>query len=393
MAFGSDEISELLAPLGFTTVGSSSEVVRISLPTNRPDIRRTSHGVADLIEEIARAYGYSKLPRRSPSWPSPGRPSDAQRQRTTLRNVLCGLGASEAWTTSLVAPGDLALLGRDEPEIVVTNPLTNDESRLRRSLLPGLIRSVGYNAERRQDDIAFFEIGNVFVHPEAGSGDRSARAGSAGGGQTALPVEPEHCTVVFARPNDDAAVAVAALSVAFEALGLRGFELDQTVTPAGFHPTRSAAVLDSTTHEVLGAVGEVDPSLVDVLAPGAGGRRVGALELDLSAMRDERLAHRKDAAAQLPSRFPSSDVDLAFVVADDVTAATLVHAICGAAGPLLEEGRLFDVYRGTGVAEGSRSLAVRIRLCADDRTLSDQELATARDAMISAAEHLGAVLR
>jgi phenylalanyl-tRNA synthetase beta chain len=95
----------------------------------------------------------------------------------------------------------------------------------------------------------------------------------------------------------------------------------------------------------------------------------------------------------LPSRFPSSDVDLAFSLTDSVPAAVLLHAFRDAVGGLAEEVRLFDVYRGPGVAEGCRSLAVRIRLCAEDRTLSDEEISSARTGMISAAEALGATLR
>jgi phenylalanyl-tRNA synthetase beta chain len=209
----------------------------------------------------------------------------------------------------------------------------------------------------------------------------------------ALPIEPELLSCVLGREGDDATVAVAVLEALAEALGLAGLRLDQSTVPAGLHPTRSATVLDRASGAVLGAVGEVDPGLVAALAPGAAGRRIAWLELELRAVLDEERATRRDAVAKLPSRFPSSDVDLALVLADEVPADLLLEAVATGAGELLEELRLFDVYRGPGLPVQSRSLAVRARLCAEDRTLSDAELAEARLAMIGAAEVIGATLR
>ena len=390
--FSVEEVAGLLAPLGFSATPTSDGLL-VQIPTNRPDVRSGSHGVADLIEEVARTYGYSRLPRRYPSWSSPGRPNPSERRRQAVREVLCGLGATEAWTDSLVGEGDLAVLGRTEPEIVVTNPLSIDDSRLRRSLLPGLLRAVGYNAERRADDLALFEIGHVFIHPEAGFGSRTARAGSAGGAEVKLAVEPEMLTALFARAEDDARVGVAALGVLFSSLGLVAPRLEQGAELPGLHPTRSGIVRDSVSGAELGLVGEVDPALVETLAPGASGRRVATVELDLDRIGDPTLATRRAEVAVLPSRFPSSDLDLAFVLGNVTPAAELLATVQHAAGDLLEEIALFDVYRGQGVAEDARSLALRVRLCANDRTLSDIEIADVRNAMIEAANGLGAQLR
>ncbi len=390
---GALAIIDLLAPLGFEATEGEGDLLSIAVPTNRPDIRSTDAGVADVIEEIARTFGYSRIPRRSPSWSTPGKPSAREASRTELRDVLCGLGASEAWTTSLVAPGELELLGIDEPEIVITNPLTEDESRLRRSLLPGLLRAVGYNAERRQELIALFELGIVFIHPDAGHGRRLARAGSAGGEEVALPLEAETALLVLAREDDDAIVAVALAQEIAHAVGILEPRLEQGAPLSGMHPTRSAKLLDALTAAPLGVVGEVDPSLVAMLAPAAAGRRVAVVQLDLDVLFDPTRATRRGEAVTLPSRFPSSDVDLAFVVADGVTAQSLIDQVRAAAGELLEQIELFDVYRGDGVDEHSRSLGVRVRLCADDRTLSEAELAEARQAMIAAGERVGGTLR
>lgn len=389
------EAIELLARIGFAA-SEVAGVLTVSIPTNRPDIRSGDPGVADVTEEIARTAGYSTLPRRRPSWPQPGAPGRRQSFRSTVREVVLGIGASEAWTSSLVAPGEVALLGFDEDEVVITNPLTVEESRLRRSLLPGLLRSVGRNLERRQDHVALFEIGSVFVHPSAGGLRRTTRAGALGGQQAEVPGESERLHLLLALDHADARVAVAAVQMLADGLGLRRI----VVSPdkgsnllLGLHPTRSSVVVDKATGCVVGAVGEVDPRLVEQLAPGARDRRIASVEIELDVLRDPDKVLRRPLEAAPISRFPSSDLDLAFVAPDTVGVEALLDAVASGAGELLEDIRLFDVYRGPGVDDGSRSLAFRCRLVADDRTLDDAELASVRQAMIDSAVAVGAILR
>ena len=394
-AFGAEELAALLEPLDFT-VAQVDDLIHVTIPTNRPDIRTGDRGVADVIEEIARTYGYSRIPRRAPAWPQPGRASDRQRLRSNLRDALQGVGASELWTSSLVAPGELATLGIDEEEIVISNPLTNDESRLRRSLLPGVIRAVAHNVERRQTDIALFEIGAVFVHPDSTPDAIHARAGSAGGTSVAVPLEREHLVAAFGRAGDDARIAVGIVQVLATSLRLAGVKMvtpDAEVRVPGFHPTRVAAIVDQRSGAVLGHVGEADPSLVGAIAPAARDRRIAIVALDVDSLADPERATRRDLEADRISRFPSADTDLAFVLSDEIPADALLGAIADGADDLLEEIALFDVYRGPGVDEGSRSLAVRVRLVASDRTLSEAELSAARDSMIARASALGAQLR
>ena len=140
---------------------------------------------------------------------------------------------------------------------------------------------------------------------------------------------------------------------------------------------------------MLGVVGEVDPETLGAYE--LAHARAGWLELDLSKL---AAAPRRPLVARPVSRFPSSDVDLAFVVADSVPAAAIAAALRRAAGELCESVELFDVYRGAGVSEGSRSLAYRLRLCAQDRTLTDGEIAELRAQCIRAVEsQFGATLR
>jgi phenylalanyl-tRNA synthetase beta chain len=155
--------------------------------------------------------------------------------------------------------------------------------------------------------------------------------------------------------------------------------------PAGLHATRSATL--QAGKDPLGAVGEVDPAVLrrfDV------DERVAIVELRL----DELLGREPKPAVWKPvSRHPSSDLDLAFTLADDVPAEKLEKAIRQGAGSLLVGIELFDVYRGPGVGEGRRSLAYRIRLQAPDRNLTDADIADVRRAAVAAAAKLGAELR
>jgi phenylalanyl-tRNA synthetase beta chain len=142
----------------------------------------------------------------------------------------------------------------------------------------------------------------------------------------------------------------------------------------------------------VGTVGEVDPAVVADF--GAGPGRVGWLELDLPRLLDPALVERRSDVVAPVSRYPSSDVDLAFVLDDAVPADVLADVLHQAGGDLLESVTLFDVYRGRGVEPGRRSLAFRLRFCALDRTLTDAEVGALRaSCVVSAEEGLGAVLR
>ena len=186
----------------------------------------------------------------------------------------------------------------------------------------------------------------------------------------------EHARRPIAVVGEDATGAVQRWWALAEHLGL-GTTL-RAAAPPGLHPTRSAEiVLDG---EMLGAVGEVDPGVLDAFRIDD---RVAWFEVDLGRILDREPGDRPFRAF---SRFPSSDVDLAFEVPDDVPAADVVAAIEGAGVELLVSVEPFDVYRGPGVGEGSRSLAYRLRFQAPDRTLTDAEVGAARSAVIAAVE-------
>jgi phenylalanyl-tRNA synthetase beta chain len=396
--FTSSEIAEMLAPLGISAEprdGAGDLPLVVTVPTYRPDIRPAQMGEADIAEEVARTYGYARLARRTPSWPQPGRLTTYQRDRRLLKEVLCGLGASEAWTSTFVSEFDQVHAGFDAPYIEVTNPLVAAERFLRSSMAPGLLRAVIYNTDRRQGDVRLFEVGTVFRLPrtDAADPDRGPSAEA-----------PERLSAVFAARGDDAWTAVAAWRTIAEALGLADWAMDDAAPSsrdaAVLHPFRRASLSSIVTgpagengnagqSTVVGVIGELDPTTVGefgLLDPDGRPRPVGWLDLDIGALLNRDLVPRRPEEARPISRFPSSDIDLAFVVADSVPAGAVERTLRRSGGELLESVELFDVYRGASVPEGSRSLAFRLRFCALDHTVTDEEVGELRTQCIGAVE-------
>jgi len=368
-ALGDADIAGLLAPIGFAAgAGGEAGVQVVTVPSWRPDSDRE----IDVIEEVARLHGYRHIARTLPGGVRVGTGlTPYQRRRRLLRDVLVGAGTSEAWTTTFLAPGDLERAGLPGAAVEVENPLDRSESLLRTSLLPGLLKAVRFNADRQQPDVRLFEVGRVFEPP---------------GAEQVLPTEREEVGCIVAGRDADAVLATRLWAVV--AGGLRLAEVTVEPAPiAGLHPGRSARLLAGGVE--IGVVGEVSPEVA--AAYGLHGR-VGWWSAELDALLT-RAPTRPERAVPL-SRFPGSDIDLAFVVADAVPAATVGALLREAGRELVESVALFDVYRGQGVPPGSRSLAYHLRLRAHDRTLTDAEVAEVRRCCIEAAQSsAGAVLR
>ena len=238
--FASEEIVGLLAPLGIRAepLGTGDDdPLRLTVPTHRPDIRPAPMGEADIAEEVARASGYSRIARRLPSWPQPGRLTGYQRGRRQLKDVLCGLGSTEAWTPTFVTEQDQAESGFDPPYIEVTNPLVESERFLRSSMAPGLVRAVVRNSERRHPNVRLFEVGTVFSYPE------NPDVGPKG----AAPADTsERLSAIFAGEGDDAWRAVAAWRTIAAALRLAEWALGDRAllgpVASVLQPSRSAVL-------------------------------------------------------------------------------------------------------------------------------------------------------
>jgi phenylalanyl-tRNA synthetase beta chain len=388
----SDDVTAILRGLRFA-VHETADHLEVVPPTARPDVRSGVAGRADVIEEIARLYSYRRLPRHTPTWPEPGGLSERQKVRRHVRDVVVDLGGAECWTPTLGSDADFDLLHPGGPRVRITNPLASDEAVLRTTMITGLVRVWGKNLERGTGDVVLAEIGNVFAHPDVASAPRMTKGGVGGSVTLALPQENERLTAVLGREVDDAATAVAYWSTLAERLGLADVVVRTSETPPpGFHPTRTAQLVDRASGAVLGFVGEVDAVLVDDLVASASSRRVGLLDVDLDALCDPSRATRRGDFAKVPGRYPSAVIDLALVTPRSVHAQDLAFELRDAS-EYVERITLFDVYQGSNLPEGTRSLAYRVRFSSDERTLSESDVATSRSQLIARAESLGATLR
>ena len=353
------DIAALIEPIGFAVDGE-----QVTVPSWRPDC--TSE--IDIVEEVARHYGYDRLGKTVPASAHPGGLTPLQHTRRLVRQVLVGAGLDEAMPNPFLGPGDLERAGLAGDALTISNPLAVEESILRTSLRPGLLKAVAYNVSHRNAGVALFEIGHVYLPPPA---------------RQLLPDEREVIAAVLTGREAPAAVALWAELA--RTLGVTGVDLEAATIP-GLHATRAARLV-AADGVVVGAVGEIDPAVLEAWGLTD---RVAWLEVELLAL---FARSDPDRPYRRVSRFPSSDTDLAFVVADAVPAAAVTGALCRAAADLLADLRLFDVYRGPAVPPGHRSLAYRMRLQAPDRTLTDADVAAVRERAIAAAAALGATLR
>jgi phenylalanyl-tRNA synthetase beta chain len=346
-AFTAEEATALLRPLGFI-VEPAGDDLAVTVPGHR---RYDVKGEADLIEEIARHHGYDAFPTELHSFRPSSVPSHPLfHLEGRLRTLLTARGFLEASTAAFVpeADGDVALL----------LPLAATESRLRRALLPGLVRRVEYNFARGARSIRLFELGTVF----------------APGGPDGLPRETTHLAVVFTGPRhpphwsaDDSSFDVWDLKgVAEELAAELGLRLEQDAAGPLLDPALSFRLVTCDNDAEIGAAGRIVPDRVD--APAWAGD-VWALELALPAA----LPSGGRRFRPLPA-FPGSERDLALVLPASLPASQVGAAIRSSAGPLLEGVAPFDVYAGKGIPDGFRSVAYRLTFRAPDRTLTDAEV-------------------
>jgi phenylalanyl-tRNA synthetase beta chain len=372
------EILDALGPLGIEVSGSGDDITAIA-PTFRPDLERE----IDMVEEVARRIGFASIGR------TVARPEEqvggltrSQRERRLVADALVGAGLAEAVTIPLVAAADLERAGAPVDRLVeAANPLRAEESVLRTRILPGLLRAAAHNRAHGLTDVALFEVGRVFLAPTSNGTvlpeERLHLAAVLTGTVRRRPVEPDRAV----DPYD----GIDVVNEVFAALEIADGKTESATRP-GFDPTRAAAVVVDGTE--VGVVGEVASSVLaalDLPPPVVG------VELDLDRV---LAARRRDRAFQPPSPYPPSSIDLAFVVAEDVPAGAVAATLQDAVGDLLEDVRLFDVFRSESLGAGRKSLAFALRFQAPDRTLTDDEVGALRWRCIDAvARDHGAELR
>ncbi len=350
-----DEEKKILAGLGFGVTEVDGGLA-VTVPAHRSDVSRE----VDLIEEVARVWGMDRIPPTLP--PTRGARAGARRDwhlRRKLRDVACAVGLDEAVHMIFIAPKEVTALGFDLTATVpLANPLSEERSVLRPSLLPKLVVAAGLARKRGEQRVRLFELGAVFGHSDE-----------------ALPREETSLGFVMAGPRD----AWLARPEEVDLYDLKGAveELVERMTnvPAGFdregdapswaHPRAWARVL--VNGRPAGYIAAAHP---DVVERADLGRSVVLGELDAAAL---GVTGRR-LAAKAPSKFPSSRRDVALLVKRDVPAGEVLTALRTLAGPLCESVSLFDRYEGAELPEGTHSLAFALTFRADDRTLLDTEV-------------------
>jgi phenylalanyl-tRNA synthetase beta chain len=314
----------------------------------------------DLIEEVARLYGYDNFCEELPDKTEPGYLSLEQLLMRQLREAFRAAGLTELVQYSLVKPKD-----KHESQIRLANPLLIEYSALRTDLLSGLIDAFQYNLEQGNGSLNGFEIGRIFWREEEGLEETDAVAGILGG-------DPTQGRWVKAGRESPITwyEAKGMLESVFQRLGLNDVEYQPNRQDERFHPGRTASLWFQGDR--LGNFGQLHPLLRQERGlPDA----VYAFELDLDVMldaldQDERLTPRFQAY----STYPAADRDIAFFAPVKVSVAEIERTTQKAAGTLLESVQVFDEYQGASVPEGQRSLAFRLVYRASDRTLVDEEV-------------------
>ena len=388
-------VTEVLEALEFTTAGAAGGL-DVTVPAfRRADITRE----ADLIEEVARLDALQDLPATLPSrHGAAGRLTPRQRLRRAAADALAAQGLHEIVGWSFTGPEVTARLRLpDRPVVELENPMSSDQSQLRTTLLGSLLDVARRNRSRGITTLRLFEAGAVYL-PEAGvdgGGARGAGAGATVRAGASQPAEPYHLAAVLAGavrppgwhdPDPRSADFFAAKGVLAGLFGrLRVAWSVEPATEPFLHPGRSARVL--VDGAAVGWLGELHPA---VAADWDVREKVAGFELDLDAIAIPATAMYEDLTS-----FPEVREDLAVVVPDGVSAAEVLAVTEQGGGSLLAHAEVFDVYRDAEkLGPGNVSLALRLAYRAPDRTLTDQEVAQRREAIIAAlADQLGGRVR
>lgn len=400
MDVAADRVIEIFAASGID-VRRVGDTVTLTPPTWRPDLVDPY----DYVEEVGTKVGLDNLPSAVPPAPVGHGLTYEQRARRAVGQALATTGFVEVLTFPFAASADADLMGVDPDDdrrrfVALANPLADTAPMMRTSILPGLFAAVQRNTSRSNDDLALFEAGRVFfanadVAAPVPPVDRAPTQEELDGFAEALPIQPTYLSGVLTgawRPagwRGDAVPAtwqhaIAGVEVVAGALGV--VLNRQSVSYAPWHPGRCAEFcIDGI---VVGHAGEVHPTVCQRFGLPA---RAAAFEIDLDLLIS--LAPRVGSIEPVSSH-PVIKEDVALVVPEHVTVAELSQALRKGAGELLESVRLFDIYRGSQVPQGSKSMAFALRFRAPDRTLKDADAAAARDAAVAeAAVRFGAELR
>lgn len=353
-------ICDYLERVCFEVIAEKDAMV-VKVPTFRQDVTLT----ADLAEEVARLYGYDRIPATLPESRLPGGRNPFQQFQADYRNLLRGMGLSEILTYSLYAKNTAQRLGigHNDPlarTVDLMVPLSEEQAVMRTNLVHGMLECLAFNLKRRQNHLALYEIARVYW-PKAGS---------------VLPQEPLHLSIgltgdlrEYAWNQSHAEVDFYDIKGVLETIGtkfnLPELTLQRSAQPF-LHPGQGADII--VGGQPVGFMGQVHP---DVAAEYGLTKRAFIMELDLTLLNPLR---KTEVLFEPLPKFPALERDLALVLPQTVNAAEVGAKIEEITGHLVEKVELFDVYQGEQVPEGMRSLAFSLIYRANDRTLNDVEV-------------------
>ncbi|MEQ9690431.1 MAG: phenylalanine--tRNA ligase subunit beta [Bauldia litoralis] len=373
------DVTRILEDLGFACKPHRTEgSVVVSVPTWRPDVAIK----ADLVEEVVRIIGVDRVPvtplRRSPGSQRPVLTTLQTRTRGAKR-ALAARGMVEAVTWSFISSRQAEAFGGGKPELILANPIAADMSDMRPSLLPGLIAAAQRNADRGFDDLAVFEVGQVYRgdgptdQDTAAAGLRRGTAGVDGGGRhwsgKADPVS------IFDAKADAFAL--------LESLGLSTDKVQVTAdAPAWFHPGRSGTIRQGPK-TVIGAFGEIHPRVLEELD--VSGPLVG-FEIVLEAIPVPKARATKTRPPLALSDLQPVRRDFAFVLDRAVEAAAVMRAAQGADRKLIAGVSVFDRFESAALGADKKSLAIEVTLQPTEKTLTDEEIDATAGKIVAAVE-------
>lgn len=371
-----NDIVTIFNQLGFDTEINDDDVITVLVPSRRKDITIKE----DLIEEVARIYGYDDIPSTLPVFDkvTSGQLTDRQYKTRMVKEVLEGAGLDQAITYSLVSKEDATAFSMQQRQTIdLLMPMSEAHASLRQSLLPHLIEAASYNVARKNKDVKLFEIGNVFF----------------ANGEGELPDQVEYLSGILTgdyvvnqwqgkKETVDFYLAKGVVDRVSEKLNLefsyRRADID------GLHPGRTAEIL--LENKVVGFIGELHPTL----AADNDLKRTYVFELNFDALMAVSVGYIN---YQPIPRFPGMSRDIALEVDQNIPAADLLSTIHAHGGNILKDTLVFDVYQGEHLEKGKKSIAIRLNYLDTEETLTDERVSKVQAEIEAALIEQGAVIR
>ena len=365
-----DQFINILESLEFKCNLVSSEVLELEVPTFRLDITED----ADILEEIARIYGYDNIPAASLEGnATAGVKTDKQKFIDNVKSNSIACGLNEILTYSFVSPrgvDKINLPANDEKRnfVKIMNPLGEETSVMRTTLIPNMLDVISTNISHKVEEVSAFECGNTFI-PQEG-----------------LPIETKKYCVGMYGKEVDFFVLKGVIESVLNNVGLKGYEIEPETTNLTFHPGRCAKIVYNNIY--IGTFGELHPNVIENYNLG---QRVYVAEINIDTV-FENLNLTK-SYNPLP-KYPSTSRDIALIVKDEVFVKQIEDIIKANGEDLVESYKLFDVYKGAQIEEGHKSIAYSITYRSKDKTLTDEDVAKVHEKILSElSEKLNANLR